>query len=342
MKWFLYIEFIALLTSHGAKSQEQLVLQNNLVWLSNENLVINPGFEDYHLVSWSWPWPDSVYTPTGFNSTIDFFHLEHNNPNRRPPSLSAGYQELILSGDNRGFLGFLPIWYYKDDQSPYAAEYVGMTLAKPIDAGVYLIEFDYVSSERRNIWPHYIGCAFDFDPTEYLDSFLFDFNFGEAPIVFDTVNWNKFQLLLNAQGGEKQLIIGEFNVDGLDFSIYSDQYVGVVNNRELLASYFFIDNVSVRKVEKLLPIEEQLFTLFPNPSPNGQFTLAYNLPGEEPVAFVLYDAIGKRVAEEILPAGVQHVSLNFPSLASGIYSWRVEDRNNGNAVMGRGKVVVGR
>jgi hypothetical protein len=70
--------------------------------------------------------------------------------------------------------------------------------------------------------------------------------------------------------------------------------------------------------------------------------LAYNLPGEEPVTFVLYDAVGKRVAEEILPAGVQHVELNFPSLASGIYIWRVEDRNNGNAVMGRGKVVVGR
>jgi hypothetical protein len=287
--------------------------------------------EDYYF---AWSGFKGKYWPA-LGQSPDYFHkLNNNQLFRAIPHNEFGYQ---IPKRGEAYIGIVVKLY----DSEVFTESIGGMFQSPLSPGDYLIEFYYSFSGNSDyFFPSRIGAGFDFDSTVNYDavgnlSFL---NHAHSMVIYDTLNWQKAQLVLHATGGEQMLVLG-------CFESYQEMDITIVNSEhsvELSSYYYYVDNVSVRRITDSMYIAEDSFTLFPNPSPNGQFSLAYNLPGEEPVTFVLYDAVGKRVAEEILPAGVQHVELNFPSLASGIYIWRVEDRNNGNAVMGRGKVVVGR
>jgi hypothetical protein len=170
-------------------------------------------------------------------------------------------------------------------------------------------------------------------------------SFEDVNIIFSSItenieypdapdyNWHDFSIILRAVGGEEFIVLGISDT----VSFHPTQR----DKDSLYEAYYFYDNLSLRRIEPI-EIAENSAHVFPNPSPDGVFTLeVYGNETARPV-FSLYDATGRLVQQEFLAAGYQRKAVHYPSLASGIYTWRVEDRNNGNAVMGRGKVVVGR
>ncbi len=75
--------------------------------------------------------------------------------------------------------------------------------------------------------------------------------------------------------------------------------------------------------------------LFPNPNV-GTFSLQYENGINAEVSFVIYDAIGKNVYEELLQDGMVTKELNL-SLSSGIYEWGLSVNNT---YINKGKLVI--
>lgn len=307
----------------------QVKVENVWYNVEAENLVSNGSFEENYS-QWAGSFlKDRNWPILGENP--DYFHTDHPEMSYGVPVNQYGYQR---PKEGNAYIGLGVIL----TQSTIRTESIGGMFQSPLVAGDYLIEYYYSFSGNNDyFFPSRIGAGFDFDSTVNYNlvgnlSFL---NHAHTTTVYDTLNWQKAQMVLRATGGEQMLVLG-------CFESYQEMDITILNSShsdELSSFYYYVDNVSVRRIIDSMYIVEDSFTLFPNPSPNGQFALAYNLPGEVPVTFVLYDAIGKRVAEEILPGGVQHVALNFPSLASGAYVWKALQQGG---YVGSGKLVIGR
>ena len=79
-------------------------------------------------------------------------------------------------------------------------------------------------------------------------------------------------------------------------------------------------------LEVAAPAVFRLDGAYPNPS-QGRTTFAYELPRESEVSLVVYDVLGRRVAEVVdgeQAAGRHTVAWSAASLASGLYLWRIE------------------
>jgi hypothetical protein len=320
------VAILCLLQSIGGLTQVQI---GNVIYeVEHENLVLNGSFEENYLVHLGttamhpYNWPILGRSP-------DYFHPDSYNS---VPKNSFGYQ---FPEEGNAYIGI----GVQVVESIIRTESIGGMFKSPLGTGDYLIEFYYsFSGENDRFAPSRFGAGFDYDSAVNYDlagnlSFL---NHAQTTIAYDTLNWRKVQLVMHATGGEQLLVLGCFeSYQEMDVTVLSTEH-----SDELSAFYYYVDNVSVRRITDSLYISDNSIILFPNPSPNGQFSLAYNLAADTNVTFTLYDAAGREVAARILPGGVQHIEMSFPVLASGVYTWRVQDRNNGNSVMGRGKLVV--
>lgn len=119
-------------TIHG--QDNKLVVGNNLVWSIGENLVINPGFEEYDEVSfYNWI-PQHVHDVTVY-STFNYFRTDHRLNYYTIPNTIYGYQEQISFEDNNAYIGFAPMTLSEGDKTPYVPESIGVDFQEHLQGG---------------------------------------------------------------------------------------------------------------------------------------------------------------------------------------------------------------
>ncbi len=310
------------------------------------NLISNGGFEDY--INNTPPTQGAYYVPpVGWYWVLgspDHFVLKDSFFNNSTVMNALYLPEEIVGVGYYGF-GHATLYDNNNYQWGWYIEAMGAKLKnklKPVKyefSGIIAqAEFKITAIPRGLLDINSIGVGLSSDSmvlsTQQDVNLLFSaidekIEYSDAP----DYGWYEFSIILDAEGGEEYIILGIS--DTVSFK-------PMQRDRDTAYEcYYFYDNLSLRRIEPIA-IDENTAQVFPNPSPDGAFTLeVYGNETASPV-FALYDATGRLVQQEFLAAGYQRKAVHYPSLASGIYTWRVEDRNNGNAVMGRGKVVVGR
>ncbi|HTL80228.1 MAG TPA: T9SS type A sorting domain-containing protein [Bacteroidia bacterium] len=136
-----------------------------------------------------------------------------------------------------------------------------------------------------------------------------------STIIGDTTNWTLITGVYSAHGGESYLTIGNFY--GYQTNMFDS--VGSPGNS---VAYYYIDDVSVTECDTTdTSTHYSTFTIFPSPTPNGQFHLTGNFPSQSRLH--IYNMLGQEVAQPMeLPEGNNSVPVFLP-LAEGVYMWRI-------------------
>ncbi|MBK7337023.1 MAG: T9SS type A sorting domain-containing protein [Saprospirales bacterium] len=92
----------------------------------------------------------------------------------------------------------------------------------------------------------------------------------------------------------------------------------------------------VSAVEAPPILEQEGWSLYPNPAA-GSVTLSCAAPQSGPALWLLYDALGRELRREALPARYAEKTVSLEGLAKGLYFYRVE--REGEAVHA-GKLIV--
>ena len=141
----------------------------------------------------------------------------------------------------------------------------------------------------------------------------------------DTVNWTEISGTYIAHGGEKYITLGNFNT-------HTDT-IGVVYHNNYSASYYFIDDVTVRDctndgVEEIAE-DKMHFNLYPNPN-NGNMVLEYQIQTNDSGVLSIYDVSGRLVNQKTLNSANNKVNIDATSLNAGAYYYNI--LVNGNKV----------
>jgi hypothetical protein len=267
--------------------------------------IVDPSFEDYNdscdfpgtinLKSWYDP------TKTSSDSFIDTCYKLQNLGLETTKKSYIGY-------------GFIGIMLY-DSLNPNASEFIETALINTLEQGKeYCVSINTVASSRCNFNVSNIHIGFREDSTFQgvveklaVDTF---YRFLNAPLK-DTVNWTKISLRFKATGNEKYLSIGNFDSpQNLDIFSYNSQNVPPYLYRW---AYYFFDMITL---EECPPDPVEHFLVYPNPSNGGSVYLSNY--ADTVATVTLYNSLGQRVAERMLPAGVNGL-VAFEGLASGVY-----------------------
>ncbi len=137
-----------------------------------------------------------------------------------------------------------------------------------------------------------------------------------TPGVFlnDTVNWTEISGTYIAHGGEKYIIIGNFKPFGLTDTL------GIVHYNNYTASYYFIDDVTVRDCtyDGVEEIDKVDINISPNPATN-QFTIENSQLRINVIH--IYNVLGEEVLERIVNS---EKAIDVSTWNAGVYFVEVE------------------
>jgi len=215
-----------------------------------QNLVTNPGFEQYYKCPGSFSYISKGEISPGWFSpssgTPDMFHM-CSTGEAGVPTNWAGYSKAYTGSGYAGLYGFIirPSKTYR--------EYLQSKLASPLEAGAkYQVEFYFKLSSNSKYSIDRIG----FLLTDSLYSISNDEVFP-VPATYERINreiytrgsglWTRFSYVHIATGGEKYLVVGNFSDDE------KTRNVLIPNSQSTepmlaAAAYFYIDDVKVVKV----------------------------------------------------------------------------------------------
>lgn len=131
--------------------------------------------------------------------------------------------------------------------------------------------------------------------------------------ITDTLNWVLFESDYNAIGGEKYLIIGNFNNDINSNHIPA---LGCCNN----FAYFYIDDVSLAPCSLNQIIESNTINkinIYPNPTFQNAI-LKFKNPLNENYTLIIYNTIG-HVERVMFNLNENKIEIERGSLSSGVY-----------------------
>lgn len=227
-----------------------------------QNLIPNPGFEDYSncpdsisQLNKATPWETPTWgTPDYYNSCSG--PCDYVTPGLTPvciPENIFGFQE---THEGEGYAGF-----YSFRHSDNYREYLQTPLSSAMQSGQV-----YTVTIQVSLADHSYACATDFGiaftNTEvdeahfyHLSSISVDL---QSPLITDSVNWTELTWDYTATGNENYMIIGNFNDNA-----QTTTTMGCANWH----AYYFIDGVGV--VQKDLGIDtfdQHKLSIFPNPS----------------------------------------------------------------------------
>ncbi len=230
------------------------IINNNFLISQNPNLVSNPSFETYEKCPSSFtPFnktfsliPDWTYPTHG---TPDYFNRCCKNTIVGVPRNFAGWSQ-PHSGD--AYMGFILIGSFNKNNEQFR-EYLQATLTERLELNEkYCVSFYYRLSKFSKFAIDQIGVFFtDKEVRRGTENHLgFEAQVKNNPKNFldNQDKWGKFCGYFTAQGTENHLIIGNFrNTEGTEM-IKSKNYSGEKNKRGKEYSYYYIDDVSVRKI----------------------------------------------------------------------------------------------
>jgi len=142
--------------------------------------------------------------------------------------------------------------------------------------------------------------------------------------------------------GYSAIFIGEAFRDGADYPYnhYSTDTIDKFNikffhnmSKIALATITLLANIHVSNVETEFPIVLNNFILeqnYPNPF-NASTVIRYSLPHSSYTTLILYNLIGEEVAvlvQKVQPTGFHQVHLNVSDLPTGVYIYRLQQKEN--------------
>lgn len=301
-----------------------IVCVNFMSWnnvFAQTNLVLNASFEQFTLCP-------------GNGEVITSGKLTHcSNPNTFSPdyynicdsnSLNSSFfipynlfgHQLAKKGN--GYVG-LGTWTLNYN----ASEYIQMKLINPLINGHHYQFKCYLSNaELGNYGSGDMGVHFSNDSV-YNPSWILPFTpqiqNPSGNLFADTINWMPFSGNFTATGGERFLIIGNFN-DGINNpdTIRIGHHVGGNSSDR---AYFYVDDVSLTEVTGIEENEKINFDLFPNPANQN-----LQVNSSKPISrVVIYNIAGELVLDFNQLTGLNKFVVDVSTMACGTYNCLVYD-----------------
>ncbi len=301
---FLYFIFIFLISFSG--------LTQNLV--PNANFEENTGCPtDQHQL---------FLTSNWYNSTLDqaeYFNFCGTNGWSVPNNL-AGFESAHSGVAYVGTYGFY-------NSMSFGHAFIQTQLLDSLKSDYkYYIEFYISLADSFSIASTHMGAYLS-------DTAIFINNYQILPYTPQIIStslaqvtnkngWSKISGYYTAHGGEKYILIGNFNPDTIADTVF-------VNHAKWdCCAYYYIDDVfvgldttvSVNVVQN----EPISFKLYPNPS-NGEIQVQYKNTENTDLQLILTNCVGSVVKKITLPADQNHITAKL-NLTDGIYHYQISDK----------------
>lgn len=289
------------------------------------NLIQNPSFEYFTdcpsssngaQINLAFPW----FNPTSNNSP--YYNACTSLSCCRVPDNYCGYK-YARTGNAYSSITTMYMGFGWNGRA-----YIETPLTSPLLSGQrYWVEF-YVSlgGEISGLATNNLGAYFSTDSlVDTTNSYYVIPNiipqFEYSGIISDTANWVRVSGSFTAAGGERFMTLGNFRTDSLTDTL-------IINNPNGYAEYY-IDDVSVYADTTLtidngqLTMGNKKVSIMPNPAQN--YIIIRKENGCRGEIFILYDVTGRKVKEAKLQEA--KTELNIEGLESGIYFWKVLNKN---------------
>ena len=278
-----------------------------------QNLVPNPSFEEFSLCPNNW---GSGYYWDNWISigSIENYNLCGTNGFEIPEN-PLGYQ-VPLSGNGYGGLGM----YWKG--GTVLCEFIESPLNSGLIFGkTYNVSFNVSLADSiyysigticAYLSPNYVITDQDFQNLNNVSPQICSTRF-----ISDKVGWTNISGRYTALGGERYLIIGNFNTSENTDTLNVGGGILITpptNFNEY--SYYYIDDVSVTPVDSLNEIEENEFipfTLYPNPAEN-QVSIQSSSPKQ--FSYSVSNKLGQQVLQGSF---TKETHIETSALPAGIY-----------------------
>lgn len=290
-----------------------------------QNLVPNPSFED--TVVWNngpvplfWGLDRLIGSPDYFSA-----HYSNQFPNAQTPVNSRGVQ---VPSNGAAYFAIAAFDLVDTD----FREYLQVELLDTLVQGEnYRVQFQISLADSFRVAVNYQDIGVSFGNTlipnnqDHKIRPLAHFYSDSVWDASDKVNWQEFNAIYTANGGEKTVVIGNFKTDlktdttqlnsGGSFPLF------------YRAATYYIDQISVTRLDTT-SIEESPFTnlisVYPNPVENDLIILNKS---NQNLSFQIFNLQGQAI-----PITVETVSItskiNLGHLPKGIYLLQVNDGKN--------------
>jgi outer membrane protein OmpA-like peptidoglycan-associated protein len=296
-----------------------------------ENMVLNPGFEDYekcpagytpmdqtHRLIPYWTYP-SFTTPDYFNKCSGGdVKVPDNFAGYSEPHSGNGYMGAILSGSDRDF-----------------REYIQGQLKEPMKAGqVYCVSFWFKLASGSKfavdqLSVYFINDKIANDNKSYL-SFKSQLNNQEGLFLDNTEDWKHFCQLYTATGGEKFFIFGNFkNYDNTNYVVTGKD---TKNKKGKAYAYYFFDDFEIRPL-----IDCNVCACVPKGMETVVIDSSYT-GGVDPVTGQIQKIVNDGTISLGISGGTPPYNIKWSNgvenkqkltnLPAGTYSYQVNDKNN--------------
>lgn len=298
-----------------------------LIFSSNrslsQNLVPNASFESYSTcptgqaqLDSAAPWfnPSFAGTPDYYNQCSAVFGVPAHWYNYQPAFQGVGYAGMY-------------VW----STAPSVREYIEAPLAEPLEAGqcyhfrMYVNLSNSSTYSTRSIGAYLsdtlIDSVADYKPLPFRPQITY----AASASRFDTLNWTLVAGDYVAHGGERYLLIGNFNDDTTSDTLRVRPGLGY--------AYCYIDSVSLLKKDCTTKVLEQkipIVTITPNPF-SEILAIKHNKP--ETINVTITDACGKIMDRHYFSGNLQ---LSTAHYLPAIYFYEIK---NGSQLIDRGKIL---
>lgn len=309
------------------------------VYAQVENMVLNPGFEEYykcpegsidldksHRLVPNWTYP-SFTTPDYFNKCgLRDARVPTNFAGFSDTKSGDGYMGAILSGSDRDY-----------------REYMQGTLKEPMKEGqVYCVSFWFKLASGSKFAVDQMSVYFVKQPVANENRTFLNFkghlNNPAGLFLDNTEEWVQFCMLYTAKGGETNFIVGNFkNYDNTNYVVTGKD---VKNARGKKYAYYYFDDFEIRPL-----IDCNVCACVPKGMETVVIDSSYT-GGLDPVTGRLDKIINDGVISLGISGGSPPYNITWSNgqkntqridrLAAGTYSYEVTDQNNCRA---EGKIV---
>jgi OOP family OmpA-OmpF porin len=298
-----------------------LLLTYNISY--GQNLVPNGDFEQY----WSCPANQGQIDSAKFwitpstSGTPDYFSQCANGSLAGVPN-NFGFQQ-AHSGDSYAGITLKQFTNFR--------EYIEVPLNTALIANscyhfeMHLNLLNYCNSATNSIGVYLsdtiISGVNNFNPLPFVPQIN-----NTTGFITDTLNWTLISGSYNAHGGERYLIIGNFNDDLHSASI-------LVNSSGSQITYYYIDDVSLTICQSngLTNDNNTVQTeIFPNPVTDN---LTINIYNNEQSEIILYDMSSRKLLQQTFK---NSTTINLEQFARGIYFYEVRSKYG---IIKNGKVI---
>lgn len=296
-----------------------------------QNLVPNPSFEEYsqcpdpatldpmpdNMIELATGWGNPTgYSPDYFNSCVPITN------GYGVPQNGRGFQNARTGNAYAGLISMI---------ETDSREYIQTELTQTLIAGKqYLVTFYVSLCEVSTYASNNIGAYF-YNNAINLPSHMWVLSFSPQiannPVtnpLTDTLGWTEVSGTFTALGGEKYMIIGNFNDDASTDTIHKP----VFPSPAWTTSYHYIDDVSVVCLDCTVgtsePSIESRISIFPNPATDY---LTINFDDIYPEKITLFNSVGETLLVQKQISDGSSTQINVSDYQAGIYFMRIETKD---------------